>query len=111
MISGLEMSAAQSKIRISYGTALKLGLISGRTDAKPTTAYLLTPFPCYMECKFCDQNQEKRMLSRIPWPEYPLEEVIPRLKNSAFKRLCIQTVYNLWDAVVISKTSNSKVFK
>lgn len=88
------MPAAPSRIKVSYGTALELGLKSGRMDAKPTTAYLLTPFPCYMGCKFCDQNQEKRMLSRIPWPDYPIEEVISRLKNSAFKRLCIQTVYN-----------------
>ena len=90
------------KIRVSIGSAIVLGLTKGRLDAKPTTAYLLTyrKGKCRASCAFCPQSRlahgRADMLSRITWPVFLTEEVIPRIKD-AFQqkkivRACIQTL-------------------
>jgi biotin synthase len=79
-----------------------LGLIKGKLDAMPTTAYLLTyrDGKCSANCGFCPQakNSESRrdMLSRVMWPAFPTEKVIPAIKlaaeNNQIKRVCIQAL-------------------
>lgn len=82
-------------IRLSLGSALLLGLEKGRLDASPTTVYLLLGDECIGNCSFCTQardSKDKRRLSRVIWPSYPLEVVLSALKNECFKRICIQTL-------------------
>ena len=90
------------KIRVSLGSAIILGLTKGRLDAKPTTAYLLTyrRGKCRASCAFCPQSRVAHgradMLSRITWPVFPTEEVIPRIidafQDKKILRTCIQTL-------------------
>ena len=90
------------KVRVSIGSAILLGLINGRIDAKPTTAYLLTYHPgkCTANCGFCPQARGSRgradMLSRVTWPPFPFSRVIERVKNSVergeIRRVCIQAL-------------------
>lgn len=87
------------KIRVSYGTAIVLGLIEARQDVAPTTAYLLFDRGCIGNCSFCSRangNVRSKNLSRIIWPEFDLEVVLNRLTTPPlpFARICIQTGYN-----------------
>jgi len=80
------------KIRISYGTAIKMGLIRGKMLAEPTTAYIMVGEECISNCSFCAQRRDSRRegyLSRVLWLEYP-PEVLRNLKN--FARVCFQTL-------------------
>jgi len=82
------------KIRVSYGTALELGLESGDIEERPTTAYLLIPGEgkCRGGCTYCNQsNKGSKWLSRVSWPLYDLEEVKETLEESEFKRICLQS--------------------
>jgi len=69
------------KIRVSTGSAIVLGLLRGRLDAKPTTIYLLTfrDGKCSANCGFCPQAKTSKgradMLSRVTWPPFPTEQV------------------------------------
>ena len=65
-----------------------LGLTSIKTDAYPTTCYLMTfsETQCKGSCLFCPQGhftneRERDRLSRITWPVYPLAEVMERLQT------------------------------
>lgn len=90
------------KIRVSVGSAMVLGLIQGRLDAPPTTAYLLTYFEgkCSANCGFCPQartsSSRADMLSRVTWPVFPTEDVVSRIGIAAEKgtiqRVCIQAI-------------------
>jgi biotin synthase-related radical SAM superfamily protein len=89
------------KVRVSVGTAAVLGLIKGRLDVKPTTAYLMTytEGSCIANCSFCPQARgspsDKSLLSRVLWPEYATGEVVERIANAAGKdveRVCIQAI-------------------
>ncbi|MEM2466823.1 MAG: radical SAM protein [Candidatus Bathyarchaeia archaeon] len=98
------MAAAKipNKIRVSLGSAIVLGLISGRLDAKPTTAYLMTyrRGKCLANCGFCPQARGSRsradMLSRVSWPAFNTKQVFDKVeaaaKNGEIKRICIQTL-------------------
>jgi len=80
------------RIRISYGTAIKMGLKKGKMLAEPTTAYIMVGEECISNCSFCAQRRDARKegyLSRILWIEYP-PEVLSNLKN--FARICFQTL-------------------
>jgi len=80
------------KIRLSYGTAVKMGLHRGKMLAEPTTAYVMLGEKCQSNCAFCAQRRESRKdnyLSRIIWPEYPVE-VLKEIKG--FSRICFQTL-------------------
>lgn len=91
-----------SKIRVSIGSAMLLGLAEGRMDAKPTTIYLLThrTGKCAANCGFCSQattsTSRADMLSRVTWPPFPTMEVIERMRAAAEKKLiarvCIQAM-------------------
>jgi biotin synthase-related radical SAM superfamily protein len=90
------------QIRISFGSAVVLGLTKARLDAEPTTVYLLTfhPGKCSANCGFCPQARKSRgradMLSRVTWPIFPTERVIAGIKHAvkkgAIKRICIQAL-------------------
>ncbi len=80
------------KIRLSYGTAVKMGLHRGKMLAEPTTAYVMLGEKCESNCAFCAQRRDSRKenyLSRIIWPEYPVE-VLKEIKG--FSRICFQTL-------------------
>ena len=85
-------------IRVSYGTAVAMGLKKGKMLARPTTAYLMTYWPghCRNNCAFCVQARESRAdlekLSRITWPAFELGEVLDALPKGNFSRICLQTI-------------------
>ncbi|MFZ2961343.1 MAG: radical SAM protein [Candidatus Ozemobacteraceae bacterium] len=86
-------------IRVSYGTAIVLGLLEAHQDVPPTTAYLLWDPGCRGACSFCprgDGNSADDRLSRITWPEFSLAEVTDRLKTrrGCIRRICLQTGWN-----------------
>jgi len=90
------------KIRVSVGSAIVLGLLSGKLDAAPTTAYLMTyrKGKCFANCGFCPQARESHsradMLSRVSWPAFPTERVLngieKAVKYDKIKRVCIQAL-------------------
>lgn len=90
------------RVRVSYGSALLLGLIRGVSTVDPTTIYLLTYYAgkCIANCAFCPQSRESTAksdrLSRVIWPDFKTIEVVERLVNSQavdhVKRVCIQTL-------------------
>ncbi|ALM75070.1 radical SAM protein [Thermococcus barophilus] len=85
-------------IRVSYGTAIAMGLIKAKMLARPTTAYLMIYHNgrCINNCAFCPQARESRAdlkkLSRVTWPVFDLKTVLEKLKNGKFARICLQTV-------------------
>ena len=74
-------------VRVSLGSAAKLGLKKMRIDCLPTTIYVMTPGVCRAKCLFCAQWVTHDRLSRVRWPEYLLEDVISRIGT---ERVCIQ---------------------
>jgi len=93
-----------SKVRISVGTAVVLGLEIAfmRSDASPTAAYLQTYYPgrCVANCKFCAQSRGSHAkldkIARGLYPPYSVDLVLNRLKKATrrnlIKRICIQTI-------------------
>lgn len=86
-------------IRLSYGTAITLGIISAKQNCPPTTAYLLIDDGCKGGCVYCSRsnsNQRSDKLSRVLWPNFDFDLVFERFKDnfSKFKRVCIQTSFN-----------------
>ena len=89
-------------IRVSTGTAIVLGLLSGKLDAKPTTVYLMTykQGKCTANCGFCPQARGSKssteLLSRVSWPTFPTSKVLEALKtavaNREIRRVCIQAL-------------------
>lgn len=90
------------RVRVSTGSAIVLGLLKGRLDAKPTTAYLLMcrNKKCVANCGFCPQARESKgrtdRLSRVTWPSFPARQVVDSfkvyVKIGAIKRVCIQSL-------------------
>jgi len=84
------------RVRLSYGSAVELGLIKGVLRAKPTTAYLfLKDVRCRGRCRFCpqssDMGDEEERISRVDWPEFALDDVEKGVSsNRKFQRVCIQ---------------------
>ena len=79
-------------IRISYGTAVKMGLKKAKMGAEPTTAYIMLGEKCHSNCSFCAQRRDapqNNYLSRVSWLPYPVE-VLKNLKG--FARICFQTL-------------------
>lgn len=91
-----------SKIRVSIGSAIILGLAIGRMDADPTTIYLLTFHngKCTANCGFCSQartsTSRANLLSRVIWPTFTTETVVEKIKGAAWRhlisRVCIQAM-------------------
>jgi biotin synthase len=90
------------KVRVSLGTAIVLGLIEGKVDAAPTTAYVMTyrRGKCTANCGFCPQAREghskAEMLSRVSWPIFPVGRFLDRLENAVkgekIRRVCVQAL-------------------
>lgn len=94
--------ATPEKIRVSLGSAIALGLLDGKLEAMPTTAYLMTykDGKCFANCGFCPQARKSKsradMLSRVSWPMFPTRDVLNELektvKTEKIKRVCIQAL-------------------
>ncbi|MGC9346097.1 MAG: radical SAM protein, partial [Candidatus Bathyarchaeales archaeon] len=90
------------KIRVSVGSAIVLGLLKGKLDTMPTTAYLLTyrKDKCTANCGFCPQAKESRgradMLSRVSWPVFLTKRVLDGIekavKDDEIRRVCLQAL-------------------
>ena len=102
------------KIRISVGTASKLGFKKIKMNIQTTNCHLLTYSPngCDANCAFCPQSKytfdhcqdlpdSKKYLSRVIWPEYSLSNLLSTLKNKfpkfsmendGFQRICLQSL-------------------
>jgi len=117
-------SGLPEKIRVSLGSAITVGLLSGKLDAKPTTAYLMTyrDGKCTANCGFCPQARKSHgradMLSRVSWPQFLTRNVLKALdeaaKNGWIKRVCVQAlnypeVFAHLQAIVEAITSNVRV--
>ncbi|MCD6503625.1 MAG: radical SAM protein [Thermoplasmata archaeon] len=85
------------RIRVSIGTAAKLGLVDIRVDAPMYTGYLMTPHACNASCAYCAQGfGVKSRLSRVVWPEFDFDTILKALKEkNCFKRICLQVTYNI----------------
>ncbi|MBC7120394.1 MAG: radical SAM protein [Candidatus Methanosuratus sp.] len=80
-------------VRVSYGSALELGLLKGMAGARSTTLYLfVSDAGCRGSCAFCPQSYgESSKISRIDWPRFRVEEVARALRGSGtLKRICVQ---------------------
>jgi biotin synthase-related radical SAM superfamily protein len=90
------------QIRVSVGTAIVLGLLEGKLDAAPTTAYLMTynADKCTANCGFCPQARTSQsnaeLLSRVTWPAFTTKNVLKKITNATqhrkIKRVCIQAL-------------------
>lgn len=102
MIDSVSKDGLPELIRVSIGSAIVLGLASGRLDAAPTTIYLLTyrKEKCTANCSFCAQARTSQSradaLSRVVWPVFPVDQVLTALgktvASNAAKRVCIQAL-------------------
>jgi len=87
---------------VSLGTAIVLGLLEGKLDAEPSTAYLMTyrQGKCTANCGFCPQARTSKssteLLSRVSWPAFPTQGVIDSLGKATgqgkIRRVCIQAL-------------------
>ena len=102
------------KIRVSVGTANKLGLKKIKIDVETTNCHLLTYHSegCDANCAFCPQSKysfnifesqpdSQKFLSRVTWPDYKLNDVLRILEakfpefsssQSGFQRICLQSL-------------------
>ncbi|MBD3350344.1 MAG: hypothetical protein GF364_02555 [Candidatus Lokiarchaeota archaeon] len=103
------------KIRISIGSASKLGLRKISMDAFPTNIHLLTynSGGCVANCAFCPQSRytfkkleqipnSQKFLSRVNWPIFSFPKLLDILKTrfpkpgmdpaEEFQRICIQSL-------------------
>ena len=102
-------------IRLSLGSAILLGLRSGRMDAAPTTLYLMLGESCGSSCLYCSQAVEVEpsdTLSRVTWPPFSLDEFTGALSrgNGGVQRVCVQTLDYpgmVDDLVMLSSTMRS----
>ncbi|BBE31652.1 radical SAM protein [Tepiditoga spiralis] len=83
-------------MKLSYATAVKLGLKNGKINFEMPTAYIMIGEKCIYNCAFCSQAREattpKDHLSRVTWPTFELSQIKEKLKNNSFKRICLQVV-------------------
>jgi biotin synthase-related radical SAM superfamily protein len=90
------------QIRVSLGAAIVLGLLEGKLDAAPTTAYLMTyrTGKCTANCLFCPQARTSQanseLLSRVSWPVFATKQVVQKIGSASasqrIKRVCIQAL-------------------
>ena len=92
---------APDRVRVSVGTASVLGLLRYRLSVPPTTAYLMTYTEgrCLANCSFCaqarDHHANRDQLSRVVWPDYPLDRVMAGFREPALdvlERVCVQVI-------------------
>ncbi len=90
------------RVRVSLGSAIVLGLLEGKLDAEPTTAYLMTykAGKCTANCGFCPQARTSlsnaELLSRVSWPVFSVNSVLRSIGSAVngkrVKRVCIQAL-------------------
>ena len=80
-------------IRVSAGTAMHLNLKNGQALEEPTTAYVMIPGDtCRGGCPYCPQSKgDAKWLSRVTWPEYDVDTVVDKIKDSDLERICLQS--------------------
>jgi biotin synthase-related radical SAM superfamily protein len=101
-VPSCEESDLPQQIRVSIGSAIVLGLLEGKLDAEPTTAYLMTykTGKCTANCGFCPQARNSRskaeLLSRVSWPAFSTKRVLKEVENACtnrrIRRVCIQAL-------------------
>ena len=89
-------------IRVSIGSAMIMGLLEGKLDAEPSTAYLMTykAGKCTANCGFCPQAKSSKskseLLSRVSWSVFSTQTVIGQIENTfrsgKIGRVCIQAL-------------------
>jgi lipoyl synthase len=89
-------------VRVSVGSAIVLGLLEGKLDAEPTTAYLMTykTGKCTANCGFCPQARtslsKAELLSRVSWPVFSTKSVLKGLESvvndKRIRCVCIQAL-------------------
>lgn len=93
------MNGGIFKLRLSYATAVELGLKKGKIDFPNYTAYLMIGEKCLFNCSYCAQARNAQsntdLLSRIKWPEISVETFKNIFIPTKFKRICIQVVSSL----------------
>ena len=82
---------ATMNLRVSTATASLLHIKKYRIDAVPTTLYFMLPGECSGRCAYC--THASGHLSRVEWPEFPIDEVVEGINKSDAKRICIQSPY------------------
>ena len=97
-----EESNLPQQIRVSEGSAIVLGLLQGKLEVAPTTAYLMTYKigKCTANCGFCPQARNSQsktdLLSRVCWPIFSTKLVFGAVEtaynNQKFRRICIQAL-------------------
>jgi biotin synthase-related radical SAM superfamily protein len=84
----------KKSVRVSYGSAVELGLTDGKLATRPRTAYLLLgEGACRGKCIFCPQSRDgaPERIARVSWPQFPLESVLEALCSSrSIERVCLQ---------------------
>jgi lipoyl synthase len=86
--------------KLSAGTAWVIGKQKLKSDALPTTAYIMLGEKCRSNCGFCAQARESQahtsLLSRITWPDFAPQDVVQDIaaahKTGVLKRACLQVV-------------------
>ena len=86
--------------KLSAGTAYVIGKKKIKSDALPTTAYIMLGEKCSNQCQFCAQSRESTsradLLSRVTWPVFSSKEAVDGIKSSygeeTIKRACLQVV-------------------
>jgi biotin synthase-related radical SAM superfamily protein len=101
-VPSCEETDLPQQIRVSVGSAIILGLLKGKLDADPTTAYLMTytTGKCTANCGFCPQarnsHSKAELLSRVSWPPFPTNRVLKGIENAytnrRIRRVCIQAL-------------------
>jgi len=94
---GNEGQSTVTRIRLSLGSAVSLGLRMAKMEAAPTTLYTLLGETCLGACRFCTQarrsDADRQLLSRVIWPEFELPVVLESLQtDDTVRRMCIQTL-------------------
>ncbi len=96
----MSMNTTVESVRVSLGTAIRLGLMKGTLETECTTAFLMTynRDRCDANCAFCPQARDSHSppdrLSRIAWPVFRMASVTDSIRSMdrGFDRLCVQCV-------------------
>jgi biotin synthase len=88
------------KVRVSYGSAVVLGLVRGMVGVPPTTLYILLQGEgCRGRCMFCPQSAgDPAHVSRVEWLKFPIEDITARARavidtmggGVGLERVCVQ---------------------
>jgi biotin synthase-related radical SAM superfamily protein len=97
----LRVLKSDNLIGVSFGTAAVLGLVSAKIIEPPSTGHFLVGYgQCVEDCGFCSRARGSvgapNRLSRVTWPEFPVDLVIDRvwpcIEKGLIRRVCIQII-------------------